>query len=89
VAFFLFEACGILKTIFGGHMSARILIIEDDEAILKFLRRGLAYEGYQVDTATDGQSGLGLARDNPPDLVVLDLMLPGIDGMEVCRRLRR
>jgi two-component system response regulator MprA len=69
-------------------MSARILIIEDDEAILKFLRRGLAYEGYQVDTATDGQSGLGLARDNPPDLVVLDLMLPGIDGMEVCRRLR-
>ena len=39
-------------------MSARILIIEDDEAILKFLRRGLAYEGYQVDTATDGQTGL-------------------------------
>ena len=69
-------------------MSARILIIEDDEAILKFLRRGLAYEGYQVDTATDGQTGLGLARDNPPDLVVLDLMLPGIDGLEVCRRLR-
>ena len=69
-------------------MSARILIIEDDEAILKFLRRGLAYEGYQVDTAIDGQAGLGLARDNPPDLVVLDLMLPGIDGLEVCRRLR-
>jgi len=69
-------------------MSARILIIEDDEAILKFLRRGLAYEGYQVDTATEGQSGLALARDNPPDLVVLDLMLPGIDGLEVCRRLR-
>lgn len=69
-------------------MSARILIIEDDEAILRFLRRGLAYEGYQVDTATDGQSGLALARDNPPDLVVLDLMLPGIDGIEVCRRLR-
>ena len=69
-------------------MSSRILIIEDDEAILKFLRRGLAYEGYQVDTAIDGQSGLSLARDNPPDLVVLDLMLPGIDGLEVCRRLR-
>ena len=69
-------------------MSARILVIEDDEAILKFLRRGLAYEGYQVDIATDGQMGLGLARDNPPDLVVLDLMLPGIDGLEVCRRLR-
>jgi two-component system response regulator MprA len=69
-------------------MSARVLVIEDDEAILKFLRRGLAYEGYQVDIATDGKMGLGLARDNPPDLVVLDLMLPGIDGLEVCRRLR-
>jgi len=53
-------------------MGARILIIDDDEAILTFLRRGLAYDGYQVDTATDGQSGLLLAWDNPPDLVVLD-----------------
>lgn len=69
-------------------MNTRILIIEDDEAILKFLRRGLAYEGYVVDTAPEGQSGLGLARDNPPDLVVLDWMLPGLDGLEVCRRLR-
>lgn len=69
-------------------MSSRILIIEDDEGILKFLRRGLAYEGYQVDVATDGQLGLIAARDTPPDLVILDLMLPGIDGLEVCRRLR-
>lgn len=69
-------------------MSARILVIEDDEAILKFLKRGLAYEGYQVDAAPDGQTGLSLARDNTPDLAVLDLMLPGIDGLEVCRRLR-
>lgn len=69
-------------------MSARVLIIEDDEQILKFLRRGLAYEGYQVDTAMDGPSGLAIARDNPPDVVVLDLMLPGMDGLEVCRRLR-
>ncbi|MBN1230438.1 MAG: response regulator transcription factor [Anaerolineales bacterium] len=69
-------------------MSARILIIEDDEAILAFLRRGLAYDGYTVDTAVDGQTGLILARDNPPDLVVLDWMLPGMDGLEVCRRLR-
>ena len=72
----------------GGLMTARILIIEDDEAILKFLRRGLAYEGYQVDTAAEGQSGLSLALDNQYDLIVLDLMLPGIDGLEVCRRLR-
>ena len=70
-------------------MSARILIVEDDEAILTFLRRGLAYDGYQVDTATDGQSGLLMARDNPPELVVLDWMLPGLDGLEVCRRLRQ
>jgi two-component system response regulator MprA len=69
-------------------MSARVLVIEDDEAILKLIRRSLAYEGYQVVTATDGPSGLTVARDNPPDLVVLDLMLPGLDGLEVCRRLR-
>ncbi|MBN2501524.1 MAG: response regulator transcription factor [Anaerolineales bacterium] len=69
-------------------MSARVLIIEDDEEILKFLRRGLAYDGYTVDTAIDGQEGLSLARENPPDLVVLDWMLPGMDGLEVCRRLR-
>lgn len=69
-------------------MSARILVIEDDEEIQKFIRRGLAYEGYQVDTAIDGPAGLATARNTPPDLVVLDLMLPGIDGLEVCRRLR-
>jgi two-component system response regulator MprA len=69
-------------------MSTRILIIEDDEAIQRFLRRGLTYEGYNVDSATDGQAGLALARDHPPDLVVLDWMLPGLDGLEVCRRLR-
>src|SRR3972149_146005 len=69
-------------------MSARVLIIEDDEAILKVLGRGLGYEGSQVNTAAEGQAGLAIARDNPPDLVVLDLMLPGIDGLEVCRRLR-
>lgn len=70
-------------------MSARILIIEDDEAILTFLRRGLAYDGYHVDTAKDGQTGLLMARDNPPNLIVLDWMLPGLDGLEVCRRLRQ
>lgn len=69
-------------------MSARILIIEDDQAILTFLHRGLTYDGYQVETAEDGKTGLVLARDTPPDLVVLDWMLPGLDGLEVCRRLR-
>lgn len=69
-------------------MNERILIIEDDQAILKLLQRGLAYEGYIVDTATDGRTGLNLARDRQPDLVVLDWMLPGMDGLEVCHRLR-
>lgn len=69
-------------------MNERILIIEDDQAILKLLQRGLAYEGYTVDTALDGRSGLNLARDHQPDLVILDWMLPGMDGLEVCHRLR-
>ena len=67
-------------------MSAKILVIEDEERIRQFLQRGLSFEGYRVDAAEDGQAGLDMARDNPPDLVLLDLMLPGIDGLEVCRR---
>jgi two-component system response regulator MprA len=69
-------------------MNERILIIEDDPAILKVLQRGLAYEGYTVDVSTDGRTGLNLAHDHHPDLVILDWMLPGMDGLEVCRRLR-
>ena len=69
-------------------MNERILIVEDDPAILKVLQRGLAYEGYTVDVATDGRTGLNLAHDHHPDLVILDWMLPGMDGLEVCRRLR-
>lgn len=69
-------------------MRELILVIEDEERILDFLRRGLIYEGYRVETAVDGMAGLASARDNPPDLVILDWMLPGIDGLEVCRRLR-
>lgn len=69
-------------------MKERILIIEDDDQILKILRRSLVYEGYQVDTAADGEEGLNLLRDNKPALVILDWMLPGMDGLEVCRRIR-
>jgi two-component system response regulator MprA len=72
----------------GGDMKERILIIEDDEAILKILRRVLAYEGYQVDIAAEGKTGLSMAREFHPDLVILDWMLPGMDGLEVCRHLR-
>jgi len=66
----------------------RILVVDDDPKILSLMRRGLAFAGYTVDLAADGEAALALARDHPPDLVVLDVMLPGLDGIEVCRRLR-
>lgn len=69
-------------------MKERILIIEDDEAIVRILKRSLAYDGYLVDVALDGESGLQSARESHPDLVILDWMLPGMDGLEVCQRLR-
>ena len=69
-------------------MPERILVIEDEAKIADFLRRGLIYEGYTVDVALDGERGLAKAREMPPDIVILDVMLPGVDGLEVCRRLR-
>jgi two-component system response regulator MprA len=66
----------------------RILVVDDDARLAASLRRALSYEGHAVEVATDGPSALVAARDRPPDLVVLDVMLPGIDGVEVCRRLR-
>jgi len=66
----------------------RILVVDDDPRIASSLRRALVYEGYDVDTAGDGPEGLGKAREQPPDLVILDWMMPGLDGIEVCRRLR-
>lgn len=68
--------------------AARILAVDDDPKILSMMRRGLSFAGYTVDLAPDGEQALTLARDHSPDLVVLDVMLPGIDGIEVCRRLR-
>lgn len=68
--------------------SERLLIIEDEARIAQFIERALIYEGYRVSVARDGQMGLQIARDNPPDLVILDWMLPGLDGLEVCKRLR-
>ena len=69
-------------------MKERILIIEDDDAIVRVLRRSLSLEGFDVESAGDGETGLALALENRPDVVILDLMLPGMDGLEVCRRLR-
>lgn len=65
-----------------------ILLIEDDERIAEFLSRGLRAEGYRVEVATTGPDGLECARNGGANLVVLDLMLPGMDGREVCKQLR-
>jgi len=69
-------------------MPARVLVVDDDEKITGFLCRALAYEGYQVEVADAGAAALADALKSPPDLVVLDVMMPGLDGLEVCRRLR-
>ena len=69
-------------------MTQRILVIEDEAEIAGYLRRGLALEGYEVEVAPDGLAGLAAARDRPPDLVILDLMLPKLDGFTVAERLR-
>ncbi|MFN8520965.1 MAG: response regulator transcription factor [Chloroflexota bacterium] len=66
----------------------RILVVDDDAKIRAVVRRGLSYEGYRVIDAASGEEGLAKAREHLPQLVVLDVMLPGIDGIEVTRRLR-
>lgn len=68
--------------------ATRILVVDDDPKILSLMRRGLAFAGYAVDLAPDGDQALIKAREHMPDLVVLDVMLPDLDGLEVCRRLR-
>jgi len=68
---------------------ARILVVDDDPEILSFLKRGLIYEGYEIDTAGDGAEALAKARDREPDIVILDIMMPEIDGIEVSKRLRQ
>jgi two-component system, OmpR family, response regulator MprA len=66
----------------------RVLVVDDDRRIAAAVRRALIYEGYAVEVAADGPGALARAREQLPDLVVLDVMLPGLDGIEVCRRLR-
>ncbi len=69
-------------------MAHRILIVEDEAEIADYLRRGLIFEGFTVEVVGDGLAALAAARERPPDLVILDLMLPGLDGLDVARRLR-
>lgn len=66
----------------------RILVIDDDPAVTSVLKRGLSYEGFAVDAASSGAEGLAVARERPPDLVLLDIMMPAMDGLEVLQRLR-
>ena len=66
----------------------RVLIVEDDPAIVRFLERGLAAHGHQAVTADNGQGGVQMAADETVDFVLLDIMLPGMDGQEVLRRIR-
>ncbi|MEA5470183.1 response regulator transcription factor [Spirulina sp. 06S082] len=69
-------------------MSTRILVIEDEAKLAQFIELELKYEGYEVTVAKDGLSGLSTARESQPDLIILDWMLPGIPGIEICQRLR-
>lgn len=68
--------------------SPQVLVVDDEDAILEFVSYNLRKEGYEVLTATDGDEAVRLAEQNPFDLVILDIMLPGMDGFEVCRRIR-
>jgi two-component system response regulator MprA len=67
----------------------RLLIIDDEPGIRDFLALGLGYEGFRTEGAADGAAGLQMALADPPDLIILDLMLPRLDGFELCRRLRQ
>lgn len=69
-------------------MRSRILIVDDDEKIISMLRRGLAFEGYDVLTASNGVEGLRMVLNEEPDVVILDVMMPKVDGFEALRRLR-
>jgi two-component system phosphate regulon response regulator PhoB len=68
--------------------TGRIVVIEDEADILEVIRYNLAREGYKVITSRDGEEGLATVRKEAPDLLLLDLMLPGLDGIEICRRLK-
>lgn len=71
-----------------GGPKLKALVVDDEPNILDFIKLGLSYEGFEVKTARDGPNGLALARDSNPDVIILDVMLPGMDGLEVCQRIR-
>jgi two-component system, OmpR family, response regulator MprA len=78
----------LLQEVEGRAMKAHILVVDDDPRITDLLRRILAYDGYSVASASSGNEALTRTLEHPPDLIVLDITLPGLNGLEVARRLR-
>ena len=72
----------------GDILKTKVLLVEDEESIRKFVKINLEREGYTIFEAGSGEEGIEIARRELPDIVVLDIMLPGIDGFEVCKILR-
>src|SRR2546422_7982728 len=72
----------------GGGVFVRVLVVEDEEGLAEGLRKGLEAEGFATDVAATGTDGLWMARENPYDAIVLDIMLPGMNGYKVCATLR-
>lgn len=82
-------AAGTSGTPAGDSESrARLLIVDDEQSIVDFIRLGMRYEGFKVEDAQDGVAGFDAAVRSRPDLIILDVMLPGLDGIALCRRLR-
>jgi DNA-binding response OmpR family regulator len=69
-------------------MAHRVLVVDDDPVIVRLLEVNLALDGYEVETATRGEQALERATETSPDLLILDVMMPGLDGWDTCRRLR-
>lgn len=72
----------------GGHPGSRILVVEDDRSVREAVERALRFEGYEVTTARDGSEGLQAVLNGEPEAIILDVMMPHIDGLEACRRIR-
>ena len=82
-------AAGASGTPGSGETRLKLLVVDDEQSIVDFIRLGMRYEGFQVEQAGDGYIALDLAQRLRPDVIILDVMLPTMDGLEVCRRLRQ
>ena len=80
---------GDMSSAAGTSTGPRVLVVDDEDAILDFVELGLKYEGFEVELARDGQGALAAVNSRRPDLILLDLNLPGLDGLDVCRRVRQ